>query len=71
MGDVRRIGLVHSFVAGGIPLEGLAAYLRAVGISLAWLDRPAYDHFSSYSSVTFQEMSERTGVPVDLLMVIP
>jgi adenylate cyclase len=70
MGDVRRIGLVHSFVAAGIPLDGLAAHLRDGAISLAWLDSPAYDRFSSYGGVTFQELSARAGVPVELLMVI-
>ena len=70
MGDVRRIGLVHSFVAAGIPLEGLAAHLRDGAISLAWLDSPAYDRFSSYGGVTFQALSARAGVPVELLMVI-
>lgn len=70
MGDVRRIGLVHSFVAAGMPLEGLAAHLRDGAISLAWLDSPAYDRFSWYTGVTFQDLSERTGVPVELLMVI-
>lgn len=70
IGDVRRIGLVHSFVAAGIPLEGLAAHLRDGAISLAWLNSPAYDGFSWYTGVTFQDLSERTGVPVELLMVI-
>lgn len=70
MGDVRRIGLVHSFIAAGIPLEGLAAHLRDGAISLAWLDSPAYDRFSWYTDVTFQDVSERTGVPVEQLMVI-
>jgi adenylate cyclase len=69
-GDVRRIGLVQSFVAAGMPLEGLAAHLRDGAISLAWLDSPAYDRFSSYSGVTFQALIERTGVPVEMLMVI-
>lgn len=70
MGDVRRIGLIHSFVAAGIPLDGLAAHLRQGGLSLAWLDSPTYDRFASYSGVTFEELSARNGVPVELLMVI-
>jgi adenylate cyclase len=69
-GDVRRIGLIHSFVAAGIPLDGLAAGLRQGRLSLAWLDSPSYDRFASYSGDTFEELSARTGVPVELLMVI-
>ncbi len=41
--DVCRIGLHHSSVAAGIPLEGLAAHLGDGAISLAWSDSPAYD----------------------------
>lgn len=69
-GDIRRISLVHSFATAGIPLDGLAADLRQGGLSLAWLDNPTYDRFASYSPETFQAMSDRLGVPVELLMVI-
>jgi adenylate cyclase len=34
------------------------------------LNSPAYDGFSWYTGVTFQDLSERTGVPIELLMVI-
>jgi hypothetical protein len=61
-GDVRRIELVQSFVAAGIPLEGLAADLRQGGISLAWLDSPTYNRFAQFSSVTFEGLAARTGV---------
>ncbi len=69
-GDVRRVALVQSFVAGGIPLEGLASDIRAGGISLAWLDGTTFDSFAAYSGMTFRELSAQTGVPVELLMVI-
>ncbi len=69
-GDIRRIDLVHSFAAAGIPLDGLAADLQQGGLSLAWLDSPTYDQFASFSPETFQGVSARTGVPVELLMVI-
>jgi adenylate cyclase len=69
-GDVRRIGLIQSFVAAGLPLDGLAADMRQGGLSLAFLDSPGFDRFPSFSGVTFQELSTQTGVPVELLMVI-
>lgn len=69
-GDVRRVGLIRSFVSAGIPLEGLATYLRDGGISMAFLDSPSYDRYAAYTGVTFQELSTQTGVPVELLMVI-
>ena len=69
-GDVRRLALVQSFVAGGIPLEGLATEMHNGTLSLAWLDSPTFDSFASFSGVTFQELSTQTGVPAELLMVM-
>jgi adenylate cyclase len=70
IGDVRRVVLLQSFTAAGIPLDGLATQMRKGDLSLAWLDSPAFDAFASLSPVTFAQLSAQTGVPVDLLMVI-
>ena len=59
-GDVRRVALVQSFVAAGIPLDGLAADIHKGGLSLAWLDSPTFASFASFTGTTFQELSTRT-----------
>ena len=69
-GDVRRVGLVQSLVAAGISLDGLAAAIRNGQVSLAFLDAPAFERFSALSELTFAQAAERTGVPIDLLMLI-
>ena len=69
-GDVRRLAFVQSFVAAGVPLEGLAAEIDSGNLSLAWLDSPTFESFASFSGVTFQDLSMQTGVPVELLMVV-
>ena len=69
-GDVRKAGLLSSLQSGGLPLHALAAGIDNGSISIDFLDDPAFDHFSALSSVTFEELGARTGVPVDLLMVI-
>lgn len=69
-GAVRRVGMVHSIVAAGIPPDGLAAAIRAGQVSLAFLDAPAFERFSALADVTFAQFAERTGVPCDLLMLI-
>ncbi len=69
-GDVRRVGMVGSLTAAGIPLDGLGAAIRSGQVSLDFLDEPAYERFSSLSGVTFAEFGERTGIPVPLLMLI-
>jgi adenylate cyclase len=69
-GDVRRISLVHSIVAAGIPLDGLSAAIRDGKVSLDFLDAPAFERFSALSPVTFAQFAERADVPVELLMLI-
>ena len=69
-GHVRRAQLTQGLAAAGIPLDGLGASIKRGEVSLDFLDAPVYERFSQLSTVTFQELSERTHVPVALLMVI-
>ena len=69
-GNVRRVQLAESLAAAGIPLDGLAAAMRRGEVSLDFVDAPVYERFSLLSTVTFQELSDRTGVPVSLLTVM-
>jgi len=69
-GDVRRVGMVRSLTAAGIPLDGLGAAIRSGQVSLDFLDESAYERFSALSGVTFAEFSARTSIPVPLLMLI-
>ncbi len=69
-GDVRRVSMVHSLVAAGVPLDGLGAAIRSGKVSLDFLDEPAYERFSALSGVTFAEQARRTRLPVQLLMLI-
>ncbi len=69
-GHLRRAGLVKSLTAAGIPLDGLGSAIRSGRISLDFLDAPAFERFSALSGVTFAEVAERTGVPVELLLFI-
>jgi adenylate cyclase len=69
-GDVRRAELVRSLTAAGITLDELGDAIRNGTVSLDFLDAPAFDRFSPMSGVSFAQMAERTGVPVEMLMVI-
>jgi adenylate cyclase len=69
-GAVRKAGLAQSLEQGGIPLDALADEIRSGRLSLDFLDNPAYETYAALSDVTFQELSDRSGVPVELLMVI-
>ncbi len=69
-GHVRRVGLVESLTAAGIPPDGLGAAMSSSQISLDFLDEPVFERFSALSDVTFARFAERTGAPVQLLMLI-
>jgi class 3 adenylate cyclase/DNA-binding transcriptional MerR regulator len=69
-GDVRRVRLLQTLERAGMPLQGVAAAVRSGNLSLGFLDTAAYDRLASLSDVTLQEVSEKTEIPVELLMVI-
>jgi adenylate cyclase len=69
-GDVRRARWVQSFERAGVPLEGIAAAVRDGALSFSYLDATAFDRFAGVSETTFRELSERTGVALDVLMVV-
>ena len=69
-GDVRRVRLMQTLERAGMPLQGVAAAVQSGNLSLGFLDTAAYDRLASLSEVTLQEVSEKTGIPVELLMVI-
>ena len=69
-GDVRRVQLARSLEDAGISLEGVAAALRRGAVSFDFLDAASYERFAALAPETYQEVSERTGIPLELLMVI-
>jgi len=69
-GDVRRVLMSRSLEDAGIPLEGLAAALERGEISLDFLDAASYERFAALSSETFLQVSDRTGIPLELLTAI-
>jgi adenylate cyclase len=69
-GDVRRARWVRSWEEAGVPLDGLAAAVRDGALSFSYLDASAFDRFAGISGTTFQQLSEETGIPFDLLRVI-
>src|SRR5438067_8974581 len=69
-GDVRRVLMAKSLEDAGIPLEGVAAAIKRGTLSLAFLDAASYERFAALAPETFQQVSDRTGIPLELLMVI-
>ncbi|MGW5237338.1 adenylate/guanylate cyclase domain-containing protein [Monashia sp. NPDC004114] len=69
-GDLRRVVMAKSLEDAGIPLEHVVAGLRSGALSFDFLDGAAYERFATLAGETFQQVSDRTGVPVDLVMAI-
>ena len=69
-GDVRRAMMTRSVENAGIPVEGMASEVRRGAISLDFLDAASYERFASFAPETFREVSERTGIPLELLTVV-
>jgi adenylate cyclase len=69
-GDVRRTRWVRSLERAGVPLDGMAAAVRQGTLSFSFLDVAVFDRFSVLSDTTFRELSERTGVSMELLKVV-
>ena len=68
--DARRVGVVVGLERAGLPLEGIAAALASGAMSLDFVDQPDYERYAALSNETFREVSARTGVPVELLLLI-
>jgi adenylate cyclase len=69
-GDVLRARWLQILEQAGVPLEGIAAAIRDGALSFSFLDVPAFDRFAGLSGTTFHQLSARTGIPLELLMVV-
>jgi len=69
-GQVRRVQMLQALDRGGVSLDALATVARSGGVSLAFLDAATSGAFSPMSTETFVELSERSGIPLDLLLVL-
>ena len=69
-GDVRRAMFATSLADAGIPLDAVGAAIGRGELTLSFFDAAAYERFSALADETFRQASERTGIPLDLIMVV-
>ena len=69
-GDIRRVLMARSLEDAGIPLDDVAAAIVDGALSFSFFDAAGYDRFAGLAPETFQQVSDRTGIPLELLTVI-
>lgn len=69
-GDVRRVMVWRTLENAGIPLEGIVEVASRGKASFAFLDSPLYARFAHLSTLTFRQLAERTGLPIDCLTTV-
>jgi adenylate cyclase len=68
--DARKVRWVHGLELAGVPLDGMGAAVRSGALSFSFLEANAFDRFGGLSPTTFRQLSERTGIPLELLTVV-
>ena len=69
-GDIRRVLMSRSLEGAGIPLDDVAAAMRHGALSFSFFDAAGYERLAGLGPETFQQVSDRTGIPLELLTVI-
>jgi len=65
--DVQKIRLAKACEQAGLPMDGIASVIRAGRLSFAFLDASSYRRWALRSGPTYRQVSQETGVPLDLL----
>jgi class 3 adenylate cyclase len=69
-GDVRRVQMARSLENAGIPLDDVVSAIRHGALSLDFADAAGFERFAGLTAETFQQVSDRTGIPFELLAVV-
>jgi adenylate cyclase len=69
-GDVRRVMIARSLENAGIPLDEVVAAIRHGALTLDFADAADFERFAGFAPETFGQVSERTGIPLQLLTVV-
>jgi adenylate cyclase len=67
---VHRVQVLDVLDRGGVSLDALATVVRTGSMDLDSIDAATRGAFSALSDDTFAGVSERTGIPLDLLLAI-
>jgi adenylate cyclase len=69
-GDVRRLLMAKSLEDAEIPLRDVAAAIQRGALSLDFLDATSFERVAHLAAESFQQVSDRTKIPLELLTVV-
>jgi adenylate cyclase len=65
--DVPKVRLATACERAGLPMEAIAAAIRAGRLSFAFLEAAPFRRWAVRSARTYRQVSQETGVPLELL----
>ena len=65
--DVQKVRLATACEQAGLPMAGIAAAIRADRLSFTFLEAAVYRRWRVRSGRTYRQVSQDTGVPLELL----
>jgi adenylate cyclase len=65
--DAQKVRLAIACEQAGLPMEGIASAIRAGRLSLAFLEAAPFRRWAVRSALTYRQVSQETGVPLELL----
>src|SRR5919197_5681866 len=65
--DVQKVRLATACERAGLPMEGIAAAIRAGRLSFTFLEAAPFRRWAVRSARTYRQVSQETGVPLELL----
>jgi adenylate cyclase len=66
-GDMQKVRLAVACERAGLPMDGIAAAIRAGRLSFAFLEAAPYQRWALPSDRTFRQVSEETGIALETL----
>jgi len=65
--DAQKVRLVTACEQAGLPMAGIAAAIRDGRLSFGFLEAPPFRRWAVRSARTYRQVSQDTGVPLELL----
>jgi len=65
--DAQKVRLATACEQAGLPMEGIAAAIRDGRLSFGFLEAPPFRRWAVRSGRTYRQVSQETGMPLELL----